>query len=91
MKEAVKNMAEDYDESLEIKADKVVDADPIEKVEKEITEEQKKDAVPGFEVDDDGVVTNNQQVAAESKPTEEPKKVEKEPEPSKEPSYEDMI
>ena len=91
MKEAVKNMAEDYDESLEIKANKVIDADPIEKVEKEITEEQKKDAVPGFEVDDDGVVTNNQQVAAESKPAEEPKKVEKEPEPSKEPSYEDMI
>ena len=96
MKEAVKNMAEDYDESLEIKANKVIDADPIEKVEKEITEEQKKDAIPGIEVDDDGVVTNNQQVAAESKPaeskpTEEPKKVEKEPEPSKEPSYEDMI
>ena len=91
MKEAVKNMAEDYDESLEIKANKVIDADPIEKVEKEITEEQKKDAVPGFEVDDDGVVTNNQQATTESKPAEEPKKVEKEPEPSKEPSYEDMI
>lgn len=91
MKEAVQKMAEDYDESLEVKLDKVVDVDPVEKVEKEITEEQKKDAVPGFEVDEDGVVTKNEQVAAESKPAEEPKEVQKEPEPSKAPSYEDMI
>ena len=107
MKEAVKNMAEDYDESLEIKANKVIDADPIEKVEKEITEEQKKDAVPGFEVDDDGVVVKKEEQPKDNKankvesnppenaevtaPAEEPKKVEKEPEPSKEPSYEDLI
>lgn len=65
MADAVKNMFEDKDDSLNIDPAKVIDADPIEKVEQEINEKTNEDAVPDFDVD--GVVK------------EEPKEV-KEPE-----------
>lgn len=51
MADAVKNMFEDQDDSLNIKKADVIDADPVEKVEQEINEEPQKDAVPDFDVE----------------------------------------
>lgn len=68
MADAVKNMFEDVDESLVAKKD-AIDVDPIEKVEAEITEPAKGDAVPDFEVDNDGVVSEPAKAeAVEEKP-----------------------
>lgn len=51
---AVKEINEDYDESLDEKPQKVdggfIDVNPVEKVEKEIAEEPKGNAVPDFDV-----------------------------------------
>lgn len=58
MADAVKDMYEDKDESLDVKPKvNVVDAEvTIDKVEEEIAEKPKGDAVADFDVDDDGVV-----------------------------------
>ena len=56
IKEAVKNMIEDYDESLNEKAKAVLDVDAVDKVETEIHQEQSGEAIPGFEIDDNGEV-----------------------------------
>ena len=56
MKNAVQNMSEDYDESLDQPANNVVEVDTVEKVEAEINAGQNGDAVPDFKVDEDGVV-----------------------------------
>ena len=62
MQEAVKSMSEDYDESLELKAN-AIEIDAVEKVEKEINEPNPTDAVPDFRVDDDGVVERKEEKA----------------------------
>lgn len=67
-KAAVENMFEDVDESLNQNRVVEIESDPVEKVENEINEEQKGDAVPDFDA-------NN----VESRPEEEPQSP-KEPE-----------
>lgn len=75
MAEAVKNMTEDYDESLD--EDKLykdtIDADITEKVEKEINEEPQGDAVPDFEVENESK-EESEEVKEEKKETVDEKK-----------------
>ena len=75
MKEAVQNMMEDYDESLEIKKEEAVEVDVVEKVEKEIQEKPVEGAIKDFNVDEDGVVTQPAK-EEESKEIPEPKEEE---------------
>ena len=66
MKEAVQNMTEDYDESLDIKKQEAIDADIVEKVETEINEKPNTEAVQDFQVDEDGVVSKEEKKPAPS-------------------------
>ena len=66
--QAVKDMYEDKDESLNIDKKNAIDIDPVEKVEDEIKEEPKpENVVPNFEVNDDGEVVE-ENVAEEPNP-----------------------
>lgn len=78
---AVKLMSEDYDESLNEKPNNVkgdfVDADPIEKVEKEINEEPVSENAPrDFEVSDEGEIVKEKPIpeTVEPKPAAKPKR-----------------
>lgn len=77
--EAVKDMYEDVDQSLNEKPQKFVDVDMVAKVEEEIAEPVSGDAPKDFEVDGDGVVEKEE-------PTKEP-----EPTPTKTDNYEEEI
>lgn len=90
MADAVKNMFEDQDESV-IKKD-AIDQDVVEKVEGEINEEPKGDAIPDFNPEDEGIVEEVKKPDPTNIPTpddfggyEDPfdDKVEEQPKPAK--------
>ena len=60
--EAVKEMFEDRDDSLNEKPGNVIDADAVEKFEKEISEPVNEEAPKDFTVNDDGVVEEPEMV-----------------------------
>ena len=89
IRDAVENMFEDKDDSLDEKPKKIEEIDAVKKVEEEINEESNAEAVQDFQVDEDGVVQRKteEEPVEEQKPQE--KKVEEEVEASEQVDEED--
>ena len=97
--ESVRNMFEEQDESLNEKPFVNPSKDIVESVQEEIDEPQSEDAVPSFEINEDGEVIRHNHVEEKpeevsQKPTEEPKVEEKAEESQEQPqstNYDDLI
>lgn len=78
MKNAVENMFEDNDDSIKERKD-YIEADAVEKVEKEIAEQPSDEKVNDFNADDDGVVEDKEEsvkegdISPNQNPNQEPK------------------